>query len=94
MSIACVLAAHQVVRLERAHGLKDLAFFNLYRTMASRGRRFHGQQRDDLEKVVLDDVAQTAGGFIKRPALRYAEILGQRNLDAGHAVTVPDRLQE
>ena len=49
--------------------MEDLAFFVLYRSKASGGRRFHGQQRDDLEKVVLDDVAQAAGGFVKRAAL-------------------------
>jgi hypothetical protein len=38
------------------HGSKVLA-----------GRRLHGKQRDDLEEVVLDHVAQTAGGFVKAP---------------------------
>ena len=58
------------------------------------GRRLHGQQRDDLEEVVLDHVAQTAGGFVKRAAVLHAEGLGQGYLHAGHVVAVPDRFQE
>ena len=41
------------------------------------GRRFHGEQRDYLKEVVLNHVAQTAGGFIKRAAVLYTEILGR-----------------
>jgi len=58
------------------------------------GRRFHRQQRDDLEQMVLNDVAQTAGAFVEFAATLHAEILGQRDLYAGHTVAVPDRLQE
>ena len=32
--------------------------------------------------------------FVKRAAVLHAEILGQGDLDAGHVVAVPDRLQE
>ena len=66
----------------------------MYGPKAPIGRRLHGQQRDDLEEVVLDHVAQAAGGFVKRAAILHAEILGQGDLDAGHVVAVPDRLQE
>src|SRR5450759_4432517 len=44
--------------------------------------------------MVLDDVAQAAGSLVKRAAATHAEILGQRDLDAGHAIAVPDRLEE
>jgi hypothetical protein len=54
----------------------------------------HGQQRDGLEEVVLNHVAQAARGFVKRAALLHAESLGEGYLDAGHVVAVPDRLQE
>jgi len=29
-------------------------------------RWLHGEQRDDLEQVVLDDVAKAAGGLVER----------------------------
>ena len=49
------------------------------------GRRvYHGQQRDNLEEVVFDNVTQAAGGFVKRAATLDAEILGQRDLNAGN----------
>ena len=66
----------------------------MHGSKAPTGRRLHGQQRDDLEEVVLDHVAQTAGGFVKRAAALHAEILGEGDLDAGHVVAVPDRLEE
>jgi len=70
------LPAYQVVGLQRAHGLEDTGFLTVYGSKAPRGRRLHGEQRDDLEEVVLHHVAQTAGSFIKRSAAPHAEILG------------------
>jgi len=61
---------------------------------AAVGRRFHGQQRDDLEKVVLDHVAQTSGRFVKRAASLDTEILGQSDLHTRHVVAIPNRLEE
>ena len=66
----------------------------MHGSKASAGRRLHGQQRDDLEEVVLDHVTQAAGGFVKRAAVIHAEGLGQGYLHAGHIVAVPDRFQE
>src|SRR5277367_3641033 len=72
---------------------KTLAF-SVDRAKIPVGRRFHRKQRDKLEKVVLDHVAQTAGGLVKPAAVFDAEIFGQGYLDAGYVVAVPDRLQE
>jgi len=58
------------------------------------GRRLHGKQRNDLEEVVLDHVAQTTGGFVKRSAVPDTEILGKSYLNAGHVVAVPNRLEK
>ena len=44
--------------------------------------------------MVLDHVAQAAGGLVERAAALDAEILGQGDLDAGHVVAVPDRLEK
>ena len=56
--------------------MKDLGFLAVHGSKVPDGRRLHGKQRDDLEEVVLDHVAQTAGGFVKRAAVLHAEILG------------------
>ena len=55
---------------------KTLAFSPLHGSKVPLGRGLHGKQRDDLEEVVLDDVTQTAGAFVKGPAVLHAEILG------------------
>ena len=94
LPVAGILAAHHVVGLQRTHGEKDIGLLAVHRAKASVGRRLHGQQRDDLEKMVLDHVAQTAGGFVKRAAALHAEILGQSDLHARDVVAIPDRLQE
>ena len=57
-------------------------------------RRFHGKQRDDLKKMILDDVSQAAGGLVKRAARSHAEVFRQGDLDAGDVVAVPDRFKE
>ena len=74
--------------------MKDLGLLVVDETIASAGGRLHGEQRDDLEQVVLDHVTQTPGGFVEGAAALDAEILRQRHLDARHVVAVPDRLQE
>ena len=56
VSIANVLAPHHGVWLERSHGLEHFEFFILYDSRASSGRRFHRQERNDLEQVIFDDV--------------------------------------
>jgi hypothetical protein len=68
-------AAHQIVRMQGSHGLKHLGLLTVYGAIALIRRRFHGQQRDDLEQVVLDNVTQAAGAFVKRAAPFHAEIL-------------------
>jgi hypothetical protein len=51
-----------------------------------------GQQGDDLERVVLDHVAQSADRLVERAAILHAELLGESDLEAGDVVAVPDRV--
>jgi hypothetical protein len=44
--------------------------------------------------VVLDHVAQAAGGLVKRAAPGHAELFRQRDLHAGDVIAVPDGLEE
>ena len=78
VAVAGVLAAHHVVGLQRAHGLEHLGLLVVHGAKVPVGGRLHGEQRDDLEEVVLDHVAQAAGGFVKRAAA-----LSRRNLRTG-----------
>ena len=54
----------------------------------------HGEEGDDLKEVILDDVAQTACGFIKCAAGSDSEGLRQSDLDVGDVVAIPDGLQK
>jgi len=69
LPVAGVLAAHHVVRFQRAHGFEDLGFLILDGSKVPGSGRLHGKQGDDLKEVVLNHVAQTAGGFVNAPRL-------------------------
>jgi hypothetical protein len=57
-------------------------------------RRLHGQVADDLQQVVLNDVADDAGLLVELAPSLDAEALGERDLDVLHVVPVPDRFEE
>jgi hypothetical protein len=44
--------------------------------------------------MILDHVAKTAGGFVEPAPPLHAEILGHGYLNTGHAVAIPDGLEE
>jgi len=46
--------------------LKNFRFLIVDGAKVPIGRRSMARRSDDLEEVVLDHVAQTAGGFVKR----------------------------
>ena len=56
--------------------------------------RFHRQQGDDLEQVVLHDVADRPDRVVERPAALDPDALGHRDLHAAHVVAVPHRLEQ
>ena len=57
-------------------------------------RRLHREQRDDLEQVILDHIAETSCAFIEAAALPDAKVLRKGQLYARYVVAVPDRLEE
>ena len=52
------------------------------------------QQAEDLQEVVLDDVPDRAGLVEEGAPVGDVELLGHRDLDAGHVLAPPDRLEE
>jgi len=58
------------------------------------GRRFHQEQRQHLQDVILDDVADRAGGVVEAAARADAERLGHRDLHVVDPGPVPDRLED
>ena len=57
-------------------------------------RRLHGRERDELEQVVLDDVADRARLLVEAGAALDAERLGHRDLHVVDELAVPDRLED
>ncbi len=59
-----------------------------------RGRRLDRQQRQQLEHVVLDQVAQRAGAFVIAGPALDPDVLRGGDLDVVDVVAVPDRLEQ
>ena len=61
---------------------------------ASPRGRLHRDERQDLQQVVLHDVAQRADRVVERAPVLDAEVLGHRDLDRLDVLAVPERLEE
>ena len=94
VAVADVLAADDVVRLDRQHRPEDLVLLLADGRRLERGRRLHRRERQDLEQVRDDHVAVGAGALVEVGPLRQAERLGHVDLDVVDVVAVPDRLEE
>ncbi len=61
---------------------------------ASDGGRLHGHQREELEDVVLDHVADHARLVVVVAPLLHPQLLGHGDLDVVDVAPVPDRLED
>jgi len=52
------------------------------------------QQRNDLQQMVLHDIADGPDFFVKGAAALHAELFRHGDLNVLHVVSIPDRLQE
>ena len=57
-------------------------------------RRLHGHQADQLEEVVLEDVARGAGLLVERAPVLDADRFGHRDLDVVDVAPIPERLED
>ena len=57
-------------------------------------RRLHRRQGDELERVVLEDVARRAGLLVERGAPLDPDRLGDRDLDVVDVLPRPERLED
>ena len=90
---ACsVLAAHRdlsnSVRRDGPKRSQHLDFFTANRVCVQAGGRFHGDQAQQLQQVVLHHVAECAGAVVKGRAAAGAQVLRHRDLDAVDITTV------
>ncbi len=73
-AIAPVLASHHFVRRERAHGSKRPVLLVAQRVDVAPDRRLHRQQGDELEEMILHDVANGADFVIETASPFHAEL--------------------
>ena len=63
------------------------------RSRVERRRLLHGDQRQQLQQVVLDHVAGRADAVVVAGPAADADVLGHRDLHVVDVVGVPDRLE-
>ena len=92
-----VLRAHRDLRhllgLGRMDRVQHLDLLVAHVVGGEAHRRLHAKQRQQLQHVVLDQVAQRARVVVVAGAAADAEVLGGGDLDVVDVVAVPDRLE-
>ena len=79
------------MRRDRAQHLDLLV---AQRVRLERDRRLHRDEAEQLEQVVLQDVARRAGLLVERAAVLDADRLGHGDLDVVDVAAVPERLED
>jgi hypothetical protein len=92
--VPVVLAPHVVTGLDGRDGPEHLHPLVAQTVGVSHGGRLRGEQAEDLEEVVLHDVAQGAHRVVEAAAVVHPEVLGHGDVDAADAVARPQRLED
>ena len=79
-----------------SHGdrAQDLDLLVAQRIGLEGGRRLHRDEAEQLQQVVLEDVARRAGLLVERAAVLDADRLGHRDLHVVDVAAVPERLED
>ena len=93
-----VLPAHgealDTVRRDGPHGAQHLELLLAHGVGVEGHRRLHGDQREQLDEVRLDHVAQGPRLLVVGAAVLHAEGLGGRDLHVVHELAVPHGLED
>ena len=81
-------------RVDRTQRAQHLHFLVAHLGGVETRRRFHRDQRQQLQHVVLNHVAQRAGLVIKRATALQAHCLGHGDLNVVDPARVPQRLEQ
>ena len=79
---------------DRPHRLQDFLALVAERLRVERRRRLHRHHRQQLQQMVLEDVAQDANGIVEAAAVLDPDRLGGGDLDVIDVVAIPDRLED
>ena len=89
-----VLAGDSLFRRDQAQRTQHLDLLIPHRSRIKVGRRLHRHQRQQLEHVVLDHIAQRARPVIEADPAFKPNRFGYRNLDMIDMRRVPQRLEQ
>jgi hypothetical protein len=92
--VPVVLAADVVVRVHRGNGPEHLDPLVPQPLRIGCTRRLGREQPDELEQVVLHDVAERPDGVVEAAPVLHAEVFGHGDLHALHPVAIPQRLED
>ena len=84
----------QVVYRDGADGTQHVHFVGADLIGVEGNRRLHGDQRKDLQQVVLDHIAQCPGMIVIPAPVFHSHLLGHRDLHVVDIAPVPDRLEQ
>ncbi len=91
---AAVLAADDALRAGRVQRPQHLHLLVAHAVGGEVDRRLHRGQGEELQEVVLEDVADRARLLVERRAALDAHRLGDRDLHVVDELPVPDRLED
>src|SRR6266540_4236505 len=91
---APVLSAHDRFRTGRVHCAQDLYLLVPDGVGREVDRRLHRRDREQLQEVVLEDVANRTGLLVVARAALDPDRLSDGDLDVVDHLTVPDRLED
>ena len=91
---APVLAAHYRLRTGRVHRTQHLHLLVAHGLRREVDRRLHGGDREQLQQVVLEDVADRTRLLVIARAPLDADRLRDRDLHVVDELTIPDRLED
>ena len=93
-AITADLAANHILRLRRPDRLHHLGRFIAPRLAVTTHRWFHGDVRQELQKMILNHVANRPRLLEKRSAPAHTEVFGQGDLHAFDMIAIPKRFDE
>ncbi len=87
-------AEHLLLAADGVEGAQHLDLLVAHGVGVPRGGRLHGGEREDLERVVLHDVARGAHRLVEAAAPLDADVLGDGDLHVVDVLPRPQRLED